>query len=163
MTIDLNLEDRIVVYPYFTDTLLDLIRADPDFPAAELKKILRYVGEAIQEFHAKGWFHLDVKPDNVFVNWTRDEDGNKTVTDAALGNFGIAYKQPRRTDWKWYVKELRITPRDDILARQFTYFGPLNEGLLKLVDSREPNALKKASAIAELAVKSVELVNFNLG
>ena len=58
MPIDFNPENRIVVYPYFTHTLLDLMRADPDFPPAELKKILRYVGEAIQEFHAKGWLHL---------------------------------------------------------------------------------------------------------
>ncbi len=48
MPIYFNPDDRIVVYPYFTDTLLDLVRADPDSPAAELKKVLRYVGEAIQ-------------------------------------------------------------------------------------------------------------------
>ena len=58
MPIDFSPEDRIVVYSYFTGTLLDLIRADPDFPPDELKKILRHVGEAIQEFHAKGWLHL---------------------------------------------------------------------------------------------------------
>lgn len=58
MPIDFNPEDRIVVYPYFRDTLLDLMRADPAFPPAELKKVLRCVGEAIQEFHAKGWLHL---------------------------------------------------------------------------------------------------------
>lgn len=53
-----NPDDRLVFYPYFTDTLLDLMRADPDFPPTELKKVLRYVGEAIQEFHGKGWLHL---------------------------------------------------------------------------------------------------------
>lgn len=47
MPLDFNPEERIVVYPYFTDTLLDLMRADPDFPPEELKKVLRYVGEAI--------------------------------------------------------------------------------------------------------------------
>lgn len=62
MPIDFSPEDHIVVYPYFTDTLLDLMRADPDFPPTELKKILRYVGEAIQEFHAKGWLHLGMLP-----------------------------------------------------------------------------------------------------
>ncbi len=35
----------------------------------------------------------DVNPDNIFVNWTCDNEGNKTVTDIALGDFGIAYKQ----------------------------------------------------------------------
>lgn len=58
MPIDFNPEDRIVIYPYFRDTLLDLVRADPGFPPAELKKVLRYLGEALQEFHTKGWLHL---------------------------------------------------------------------------------------------------------
>lgn len=58
MAIDFNPEHHIVVYPYFTDTLLDLMRTYEDFPPAELKKVLRYVGEAIQEFHTKGWLHL---------------------------------------------------------------------------------------------------------
>jgi serine/threonine protein kinase len=62
MPIDFNPEDHTVVYPYFTDTLLDLMRADPDFPPTELKKILRYVGEAIQELHAKDWLHLGMRP-----------------------------------------------------------------------------------------------------
>jgi serine/threonine protein kinase len=34
-----------------------------------------------------------VKPDNIFVNWTCDEKGKKTVTDATLGDSGIAYRQ----------------------------------------------------------------------
>jgi serine/threonine protein kinase len=33
-----------------------------------------------------------VKPDNILVNWTCDKDGNKTVTDVALGDFDIAFK-----------------------------------------------------------------------
>lgn len=38
-----------------------------------------------------------MKPDNIFVNWTCDEEGNKTATDATLGDFGIAYKQVEAT------------------------------------------------------------------
>jgi hypothetical protein len=45
----------------------------------------------------------DIKPDNILVNWTCDEDGNKTVSDAALGDFDIAYKseggKPRETPY----------------------------------------------------------------
>jgi serine/threonine protein kinase len=33
-----------------------------------------------------------VKPDNILVNWTCDEEGNKTVTDATLGDFDISFK-----------------------------------------------------------------------
>lgn len=35
---------------------------------------------------------VDIKPDNILVNWTCDKDGNKTVTDVALGDFDIAFQ-----------------------------------------------------------------------
>ena len=35
---------------------------------------------------------VDVKPDNIFINWTCDEEGNKLVTDVVLGDFDIAFK-----------------------------------------------------------------------
>ncbi len=57
MHIDYNQEERILVYDYFRDTLLALIRDHPDFPPAERKKILRLTGEAVQELHAKDWIH----------------------------------------------------------------------------------------------------------
>ncbi|KAI0198201.1 kinase-like protein [Astrocystis sublimbata] len=85
-------EDHIVVYPYFKCTLLDLMRTDSEISTEEKKKVLRYVGEAIQEFHANGWLHLDIKPSNIFINWTCDENGNKTVTGATLGDLDIAFK-----------------------------------------------------------------------
>ncbi|EEY23048.1 conserved hypothetical protein [Verticillium alfalfae VaMs.102] len=101
MHIDCNPEEGILVYPYFRGTLLDLVQEDPDFPPAERRKILRRVGEAIQELHAKDWMHTDVKPDNILANWTCDKEGTKTVTDVALGDFDIASKsdteEPRRT------------------------------------------------------------------
>ncbi|CRK24344.1 hypothetical protein BN1708_013929 [Verticillium longisporum] len=75
MHIDCNPEEGILVYPYFRGTLLALVQDDPDFPPAERKKILRHV-----------------KPDNILVNWTCDKEGNKTVTDIALGDFDIASK-----------------------------------------------------------------------
>jgi serine/threonine protein kinase len=115
MHIDCNQEDGILVYPYFRTTLLALVQEDPDFPPAERKKILRRTGEGIQELHGKNWIHIgtlstiqklvpfktsklmmsilvDVKPDNILVNWTCDKEGNKTVTDVALGDFDIAFK-----------------------------------------------------------------------
>ncbi len=169
-----------------------------------------------------------MKPDNIFVNWTCDEEGNKTVTDATLGDFGIAYRQvgatPLRTgvavgNFMWrspegqtgsgitkasdifsyglvvsapcsisrvhaelclqciyalgggdlllledkaVLAELGITPREDILTRHFTYFGLVNEGLLKQVDGREHSTLKKASEIAERAVKNQPELRFEV-
>lgn len=173
----------------------------------------------------------DIKPDNIFVNWTCDEEGNKAVIDAALGDFGIAYKQvgamPLRTgvalgNFMWRspegqtgsgitkasdifsyglvvsgpcsisrihaelclqciyalgggdllvledkkvlaeLAELGITPHEDILTRHFTYFGPVNEKLLKQVDSREHSTLMKASATAELAVENQPELQFEV-
>ena len=113
MHVDCNQEEGILFYPYFRDTLLALIQHDEDLHLRERKKILRYVGEAIQELHSKDWIHIgissvvwqleikpvnysaclaDVKPDNVLVNWDCDEEGNTMVTDAALGDFDIAFK-----------------------------------------------------------------------
>ncbi|KAL2129274.1 hypothetical protein VTI74DRAFT_7985 [Chaetomium olivicolor] len=92
MHIDCNQEEGILVYPYFRGTLLALIQEDPSLPLAEGKKILRRVGEAIQELHSKDWIHIDVKPDNIRVNWTLDKEGNKTVTDVTLGDFDLAFK-----------------------------------------------------------------------
>ena len=44
---------------------------------------------------------VDMKPDNIFINWTCDEEGNKTVVDVVLGDFDIAFKseggEPRQT------------------------------------------------------------------
>ena len=39
---------------------------------------------------------VNVKPDNILVNWTCDKDGNKIVTDVALGDFDIAFKSEGR-------------------------------------------------------------------
>jgi len=125
MHVDYNQEERILVYKYFRHTLLALITEHPDFPVAEIKKILRYTGEAIKEFHGKGWIHigtvlaysrhcssrrlpnpalfLDLKPDNILVNWTSDKQGNQVVTDVVLGDFDIAFKpeggQPLQTPY----------------------------------------------------------------
>ncbi|KAF2724743.1 kinase-like protein [Polychaeton citri CBS 116435] len=92
MHVDCNSKESILVYTYFRDTLFALFKEDPAFPPDERLKIMRGVGEAIQELHAKDWIHTDVKPDNILVDWTRDSEGRKVVTDVALGDFDIACK-----------------------------------------------------------------------
>lgn len=57
---DHNQKENILIYPYFRSTLLALIQNEPEFPTSERKKILRHVGEAIQELHAKDWIHLGI-------------------------------------------------------------------------------------------------------
>ncbi|KAK3312066.1 kinase-like domain-containing protein [Apodospora peruviana] len=75
-------EDHILIYPYFRDTLLALIKNDDEFTVRQYGKL-----------HTKDWIHIDVKPDSIFMNWTCDKDGNKTpVTNAVLGDFDIAFR-----------------------------------------------------------------------
>ncbi|RMY90897.1 hypothetical protein D0862_09851 [Hortaea werneckii] len=90
--VDCNDEEAVLVFPYYETTLLALIQGDPDFPTEGRMKVLRQVGEAIQELHSKDWMHLDVKPDNVLVNCNTNQEGCKTVTDAALGDFDLVCK-----------------------------------------------------------------------
>lgn len=60
------------------------------------------------------------------------------------------------------LAELGITPRDHILTRHFSYFGPVDEGLLKQVDSVKHNLLTLASDVAELAVMNQPELRFEV-
>ncbi|WQF82771.1 Putative protein kinase [Colletotrichum destructivum] len=170
MHIDCNHDESTLVYPYYKTTLLSLIQNDPEFPTLERKKILRHTGEAIQELHSKGWIHIDVKPDNILVNWISDSNGNKTVADVALGDFDIAYKledgQSRQTPYAignamWRSPEghtgTGVTKASDI----FSYGLVFSEGLLKQIENENwRSALKAAGAVAEEAVKEEPMLRF---
>lgn len=56
--VDFNEKERVLVYDYFKHTFLALLRDHPDFPSAEIKKILRYTAEAIKELHDEDWIHI---------------------------------------------------------------------------------------------------------
>lgn len=87
-------DEHVLVYPYFRDTLLGLIQNDAAFPPPERTKILRAAAEAVHEMHSQGWVHLDIKPDNILVDWASDGNEQKTVTKAALGDFDLAFHPP---------------------------------------------------------------------
>lgn len=57
MHVDCNAQESILIYPYFRDTFLALLEKDPAFPPDERGKIMRGVGEAIQDLHSKDWIH----------------------------------------------------------------------------------------------------------
>lgn len=57
MHVDCNSEESILVYPYFRDSLLALLKDDPGFPPDERWKIALSVGQAIQELHTSDWVH----------------------------------------------------------------------------------------------------------
>jgi hypothetical protein len=54
---DCNEKDNTLIYPFYRTTSLALVQEDPDFPVGELQKILRCVGEGLQELHSKDWMH----------------------------------------------------------------------------------------------------------
>ncbi|KAH3987681.1 hypothetical protein HBI25_002350 [Parastagonospora nodorum] len=92
MHVDSNEEENVLIYPYYQNTLLGLFKDDTNISDASRKMILRQTGEAIQELHSEDWIHIDIKPDNILVNWTCDEEGIKTITNVALGDFDLAFK-----------------------------------------------------------------------
>ncbi|CAK1365196.1 unnamed protein product [Cercospora beticola] len=92
MHVDCNSEKCILVFDYFQDTLLSLLNNNPSLSPDERPKIMRSVGEAVNQLHSRDWVHSDIKPDNVFVNWTSDQEGNKVITKTVLGDFDIACK-----------------------------------------------------------------------
>ncbi|AEO62063.1 hypothetical protein MYCTH_2312992 [Thermothelomyces thermophilus ATCC 42464] len=164
--VDSNQEEGILFYPYFRDTLLSLIQRDPDFPVIERKKILRRVGEALQELHNKNWIHIDVKPDNVLVNWACDHNGNKTVSEVVLGDFDIAFKsedgRPRQTPYAignvtWRSPEGQtgrgVTKASDIFSFGLVCIYVLGGADLLLLDDYQELAKHGISPEQEILVR----------
>ncbi|CAK1356851.1 unnamed protein product [Cercospora beticola] len=102
MHVDSKLEDCTLIYDYFQGTLLELLEKDSSLLPDERLKIMRAVGEAVQKLHSRNWIHTDIKPDNIFLDWTSDKNGNKVITKVALGDFDIACQLD--------ANQVRITP-----------------------------------------------------
>ncbi|KAI1419098.1 kinase-like protein [Xylaria sp. FL1777] len=73
-------------------TLLSLIQNSKEFSRLLLQKILRRIAEAIDELYNKNWAYIDIKLDNVLLNWTVDNEGNEVITDVVLGDSDLARK-----------------------------------------------------------------------
>jgi hypothetical protein len=59
MHLDSNEEEKLLIYPYYRNTLLRLLQEDPEVSDAARKRILRQTAEeAIQELHSKDWNHI---------------------------------------------------------------------------------------------------------
>ncbi|KAK4171904.1 protein kinase [Triangularia setosa] len=106
--VDQNKESHALLYPYYKTTLLGLISEFPKFPIVERLKILRYVTQGIKELHDKGWLHLDVKSDNILINWeslssnSETNDRSQVVTSAVLSDFDLGLKIPHMPNSSGY-------------------------------------------------------------
>jgi serine/threonine protein kinase len=58
MHIDDSEAERVLVYEYFRDNLLSLVKNNPNMTIKARKWILRELGQALKEFHAKNWIHI---------------------------------------------------------------------------------------------------------
>lgn len=60
--LDDNEEERVLVYDYYKDNLLSLVKNNPDLPIKERKFILRELGLGLKDLHSKHWIHLGTIP-----------------------------------------------------------------------------------------------------
>ncbi|KAF2820364.1 kinase-like protein [Ophiobolus disseminans] len=90
--VDTNLEEDTLVYDFFKTDLFQLVEGYLPIPVEARKAILKEVGLALNDMHAKNWIHLDVKPNNVFVKWHVDEKDQFHVERVALGDMDCSLK-----------------------------------------------------------------------
>ncbi|TVY13993.1 hypothetical protein LARI1_G008814 [Lachnellula arida] len=106
--VDDNKKENILVYEYFKSDLLSLVENYPALPLGARKTILKEVGLGLNDIHTKHWIHLDsaavaynspltypsldVKPSNIFLNWSVDEKDQFHLEKVALGDMDYALK-----------------------------------------------------------------------
>ena len=111
--IDENEKERILIYEYFKTNLLELVSNFPPLPLQARKTILKEVGLGLKDIHSKHWIHLgryhqhliaamhssllislslDIKPDNILLNWRVDKEDRFHMEKVQLGDFDCALK-----------------------------------------------------------------------
>ncbi|EQL37297.1 serine/threonine protein kinase [Blastomyces dermatitidis ATCC 26199] len=89
---DDNEAEQTLIYIHFSDNLLSLVKNNPNMSIAPRKWILWELGQALKEFHAKNWIHIDVKPDNVMVDYRYDQAGQLAPERVVLGDLDCSLK-----------------------------------------------------------------------
>jgi len=77
---------RLLVTQRYRGTLLDYMDAHRVRDAATVLHVYSLIWRALCQLHALGFLHRDVKPENVFCDWS--DDGR--VTELVLGDYGNA-------------------------------------------------------------------------
>ncbi|KAF2770509.1 hypothetical protein EJ03DRAFT_342756 [Teratosphaeria nubilosa] len=138
---DVNKKDSILVYLYSRDTLLTLMRNDPDFPPQERLKIMRAVAVAVAELHAKGWIHADMLP-----------EAQTGLTGRASDVYSLGLVLFLLDNYQDLLKA-GITAEQEVLTRHFAYSGPVPENLYTSIpDEAWKTALRNAAQAADMEV-----------
>ena len=58
--VDMNKKENVFVYEYFKTDLLSLVENYPALPIQARKTILKEVGLALNDIHARNWMHLGI-------------------------------------------------------------------------------------------------------
>ncbi|KAI4636730.1 hypothetical protein J4E93_011000 [Alternaria ventricosa] len=82
-------KENILVYEYFKSDLLALVENYPPLPLIARKKILNEIGKILTEMHEKNWIHLDVKPDNIFLNCPEGHLGRGVGKPSEVFSFAL--------------------------------------------------------------------------
>ncbi|RMY59964.1 hypothetical protein D0863_11758, partial [Hortaea werneckii] len=91
LPIDTIPQRRIFIYEHLESDFLNFLRQRPSMHAR--RRILRTSLEAIADLHERNIFHLDVKPDNILVDYER-HDGATTVERVMLSDLENAAHLP---------------------------------------------------------------------
>ncbi|KAL8771045.1 MAG: hypothetical protein Q9209_003464 [Squamulea sp. 1 TL-2023] len=135
-----------LVFDYYTESFLHL-RHGRQISRTQVKRILFDILKGIFACHSKGWVHCDVKPSNVMVSHKTTKDGHRDVERVVLIDmesaaklkkgqaiFGQAlYGITRMVVFAYDKLEEGVPPEVEVLSNQLSYFGPLTQGLLKLM------------------------------
>ncbi|OCL11112.1 putative serine/threonine protein kinase [Glonium stellatum] len=90
--VDYNKSENILVYEYFKSDLLTLVENYPALSIEARKTILKEVGLGLSDIHTKDWIHLDLKPNNVFLDWYVDKNDQFQLEKVTLGDMDCALK-----------------------------------------------------------------------
>ncbi|EGC47039.1 conserved hypothetical protein [Histoplasma capsulatum var. duboisii H88] len=157
---DGNEAEQILIYNHFSDNLLSLVKNNLNMSIAPRKQILWELGQALKEFHAKNWIHIDVKPDNVMIDYRYHQADDKLLrlpNGIKIGN--VMWRSPeaqtgqgigKPSDVFSYglvclytitgvetlhpdfeqLKRDMIEPELEIMGRLISFFGPVPDELV---------------------------------